>query len=373
MDPRLNALRQDIDDTDSELVRILAKRMDISRAIGQLKNELGQPLYVPEREAALIQARRDEAESVGIPGDLIEDVLRRTMRESYQRQKHQGFRRVGSGERPVVVIGGRGALGGLFVRWFELSSYGVHVIDLDNQHEIDAAVRDAALVLIAVPVTKTVGVIEQLPNLPDDCILADLTSVKREPLNAMLSKHSGPVLGLHPMFGPSVPTLAKQTILVAPGRDAQASQWLLDQFAIWGTQLHEISAEQHDQAMSMIQVMRHLSTFVYGYHLSKENADLEQLLRLSSPIYRLELMMVGRLFAQSGELYADIILSDQDKMKMVRRYLKRFDDIIQLLESEGREGFIREFEKVALWFGPHAEGFLRESINLLQHTSDSRS
>ncbi|RUO35279.1 bifunctional chorismate mutase/prephenate dehydrogenase [Aliidiomarina sanyensis] len=373
MDPRLAALRDAIDAADAELVRILAKRLEISREIGQLKHELGQPLYVPSREAELIAGRRADAEHAGLPGDLIEDILRRTMRESYQRQKHQGFRRVNPDQRPIVVVGGKGALGQLFVKWFELSGYAVHVIDKDNQNELPTAVSDALLVLIAVPVAQTEDVIANLPELPSDCVLADVTSIKQKPLQAMLARHSGPVIGLHPMFGPSVPTLAKQTILVTPGRDHAASDWLIQQFAIWGVQVHSLTAEQHDKAMSMIQVMRHLSSFVYGYHLSKENPDLEQLVQLSSPIYRLELMMVGRLFAQSGELYADIIQSDQDKLSMVRRYLKRFDDVLKLLETEGREGFVREFEKVALWFGPYAEGFLRESINLLQHTSDSRS
>ncbi|MGT9288017.1 carboxy-S-adenosyl-L-methionine synthase CmoA, partial [Escherichia coli] len=40
------------------------------------------------------------------------------------------------------------------------------------------------------------------------------------------------------------------------------------------------------------------ATFAYGLHLAEENVQLEQLLALSSPIYRLELAMVGRLFAQ---------------------------------------------------------------------------
>lgn len=370
MDERLKALRDQIDATDSELVQVLAKRMALSRQIGDVKQELGQPLYVPAREAALISARRAEAEEAGLSGDLVEDVLRRTMRESYLRQRNQGFQRTGVADRPVVVIGGQGQLGSLFARWFELSQYRVIIIDRDNLEELSAAVRDAALVLVSVPVALTVDVIETLPNLPDDCILADLTSVKSAPLAAMMARHSGPVLGLHPMFGPGIPTFAKQTILVTPGRDAQASQWLLRQFEIWGVRLHELSAERHDRAMSVIQVMRHLSTFVYGYHLVHEDVELDELVALSSPIYRLELMMVGRLFAQSPELYADIILSDRDQHRMIRRYLQRFQDLLTLIETEGREAFIREFSDVAQWFGPYARQFLQESAQLLQHADD---
>ena len=50
--------------------------------------------------------------------------------------------------------------------------------------------------------------------------------------------------------------------------------------------------------MRYIQALRHFTTFAYGRYLAKENVDLAQLLSLSSPIYRLELVMIGRLFAR---------------------------------------------------------------------------
>lgn len=64
-----------------------------------------------------------------------------------------------------------------------------------------------------------------------------------------------------------------------------------------GARLHRISAVEHDQNMAFIRALRHFATFAYGLHLAEENVQLEQLLALSSPIYRLELAMVGRLFA----------------------------------------------------------------------------
>lgn len=51
--------------------------------------------------------------------------------------------------------------------------------------------------------------------------------------------------------------------------------------------------------MAFIRALRHFATFAYGLHLAEENVQLEQLLALSSPIYRLELAMVGRLFART--------------------------------------------------------------------------
>ncbi|VEI46683.1 bifunctional chorismate mutase/prephenate dehydrogenase [Actinobacillus equuli] len=40
----------------------------------------------------MIAARREEAEKQGVPADLIEDVLRRVMRESYANENKHGFK-----------------------------------------------------------------------------------------------------------------------------------------------------------------------------------------------------------------------------------------------------------------------------------------
>ena len=368
----LAKLRAQIDDVDNELVSLLARRMQLTTAVGDIKSQLGQPLYVPSRERDLIYARRQQAESEGVAPDLVEDVLRRVMRESYQSQKGRGFKKARHDDRPVVVIGGHGQLGGLFVQWFRLSGYQVRVIDQHNQDELNDAVTNAALVLISVPIAVTSEVIKGLPSLPDDCVLADLTSVKTAPLQAMLGQHSGPVLGLHPMFGPGVSTMAKQLVVATVGRDEAASSWLHSQLQTWGLHIQWLDAAEHDQAMSLIQVMRHITTFAYGVHLMEEEANLEQLQRLSSPIYRLELMMVGRLFAQSPSLYADIILAEPENFAMIRRYLARFSELLETLEKQGKDGFIDTFDKVASWFGDDAEGFLRESSALLQQADDAR-
>lgn len=142
--------------------------------------------------------------------------------------------------------------------------------------------------------------------------LVDLASVKAEPLQAMLAAHKGPVLGLHPMFGPDSGSPAKQVVVYCDGRQPEAYQWFLEQIQVWGARLHRISAVEHDQNMAFIQALRHFATFAYGLHLAEENVRLEQLLALSSPIYRLELAMVGRLFARDPQLYADIIMSSEN-------------------------------------------------------------
>lgn len=368
----LTALRDQIDEVDKALLDLLARRLELVAEVGEVKSRYGLPIYVPERESAMLASRRKEAQTLGVPPDLIEDVLRRIMRESYSSENDKGFKTLCPTLRPVVIVGGGGQMGRLFEKMLTLSGYQVRIFEKEDWACAAEIMSDAGMVIVSVPIHLTEQVIAQLPALPEDCILVDLASVKNGPLQAMLAAHGGPVLGLHPMFGPDSGSLAKQVVVYCDGREPEAYQWFLEQIQVWGARLHRSSAAEHDQNMAFIQALRHFATFAYGLHLSEENVQLEQLLALSSPIYRLELAMVGRLFAQDPQLYADIIMSSESNLALIKRYYKRFGEAISLLEHGDKQAFIDSFRKVEHWFGDYAQHFQNESRTLLRQANDSR-
>ncbi|REL30357.1 bifunctional chorismate mutase/prephenate dehydrogenase [Thalassotalea euphylliae] len=362
--------RAEIDQLDSELVQLLAKRRQVTSRVGALKSEVGMPIYAPDREASLIEQRRKQASEQGVNPDLVQDILRRIMQDSYSSQDESGYRCVNPDCGEVVVIGGQGQLGRIFVDLFTRSGYTVHIIEKDDWDHSEAILAKASLVIVAVPIRFTAMIIKKLENLPSSCILADVTSVKEFPLYEMLNVHQGPVLGLHPMFGPDVGSLIKQTIISCEGRGSEHYQWVLEQFKVWGATIYPVSANEHDRAMAMVQVMRHFSTIAYGYHLMTEGADLQQLVDMSSPIYRLELIMVGRLFAQNPELYSDIIFSNSDNIAMMKRFAYRFLELLEDVEMGDKEAFVTMFDQVSAWFGDYANIFLAESKGMLAKANE---
>ncbi|NOI31005.1 bifunctional chorismate mutase/prephenate dehydrogenase [Vibrio coralliilyticus] len=367
----LNELRDQIDAVDKQILDLLAQRLSLVEKVGEVKSEHGLPIYAPDREAAMLASRREEAEKKGVPPQLIEDILRRTMRESYASEKDSGFKCLNPELRSVVIVGGNGQLGGLFGRMFKLSGYDVKVLGSKDWDKADEMLVDAGLVVVTVPIHLTQGVIEKLGKLPKDCILCDLTSIKSKPLQGMLNVHQGPVVGLHPMFGPDVPSLAKQVIVYCDGRGEEHYQWLLKQFSIWGASLCQIDAPEHDHGMTLIQALRHFTSFAYGLHLSRENPNIDKLLKLSSPIYRLELAMVGRLFGQDPNLYGDIILSSDENIEMIKRFHQCFGEALKVLDGKDKQAFVTSFNKVSEWFGDYSQQFMHESQNLLKQANDS--
>ena len=369
----LNPLREKIDQVDRELIALLSERLKLVAEVGKVKSEHGIPVYAPEREKAMIEARRTEAEMQGVPADLIEDVLRRVMRESYANENKHGFKQVNPNIQKIVIVGGLGKLGRLFDRFFSLSSYQVAVLDREDWDNAATILSGADLVIVCVPINITLETIERLqPFLTKEMILADLTSVKTQPLQKMLEVHQGAVVGLHPMFGPDTQSLAKQVVVCCHGRVAEQYEWLLEQIKIWGAKIEVIGATEHDHAMTYIQALRHFSTFMFGLHLSEQPIKLEQLLALSSPIYRLELAMIGRLFAQDGALYADIISDKPENLTTIQSLKATFEQSLKFFEEKDKAGFIQVFEKVHHWFGDYSEQFLKESQVLLQQANDYR-
>lgn len=373
MNLTLDQVRTQIDENDSELLKVLRRRLELVKQVGLIKSKEGTPVYVPERERSLIDKRRAQASELGLNPDLAEDVLRRVMRESYGAENDVGFKCLNESVKKIVIIGGRGGIGSIFTRLFRSSGYTVEVMghrDWDRAGEIFAG---AGLVVVCVPIDRTEEVIGKLQGLlSPECVLADFTSIKTNPVKSMMAVHHGPVMGLHPMFGPDISNMAKQVIISVEGRYPEKCGWVLDQMTLWGARIKKFSAAEHDDAMSYIQALRHFTTFSYGVFLAKENPDLDVLMELSSPIYRMELMMVGRLFAQDPVLYADIILSNKRNLDIIERYSSEISRAIELLKKGDREAFIEEFRMTKDFFGPLADYFMSESKSLIAKMHDAK-
>lgn len=365
-------LRAGIDECDAQLVALLAKRNGITEKIGAIKQQIGAPLHAPDREADLLAARRQEAVAQGVNPELVEDILRRMMREAYQNQ--QGSLACAALQlSPIVIVGGEGAMGQLFAQQFKRSGYEVRILDKAQQAQSEAILKGAKLVLVSVPINALEQVVAALPTLDDDCLLVDITSVKQKPLKALMAAHSGPVVGLHPMFGPDISHWVKQTVVVCEGRNHEVAQGLLAQLQVWGCQVVEMDAKKHDEAMQIIQVMRHLTTFVYGQFLAKQSHTLAELRSCSSPIYQLELMMVGRLFAQSPELYSDIMLAQFDDVEsLLANYQETFAETLEKLKAGDKASLIAAFADAKEYFSDATAHFLTQSRSLLNKANDAK-
>jgi chorismate mutase/prephenate dehydrogenase len=368
---KLEALRNKIDDIDRQIVSLLAKRQIEVEHVLALKKVHNLPVYHPAREENLISERRDQGSEAGLDPDYIEELYRLILRQSRAEQAARLAQKRVRDDTTILIVGGLGSMGQYFQRWFSDAGYKVRILDRDDWPDVEKLCAGIKLALISVPIETTSTVADKLgPHLPADCVLTDITSIKESPLKAMLEAHQGPVIGLHPLFGPATSTLDKQIIVVTPGRDQPACQWLIDQFSAWGSIILQVGAKEHDDIMAIVQTVRHFATFAFGQFLCRRSINLTRTLEFSSPIYRLELGMVGRLFAQDPTLYSEIIFASPERRTLLKDYLSSMVDNLPMIENGDKEMFCIEFKKIANWFGPFSEQAMRESTYLIDKLID---
>ena len=365
--PALESLREQIDHLDQQLVDLLAQRGRVVQQVTEIKKRHDLPTFHPAREENLISARRAQATQAGLDPDYVEDLFRTMLRHSRVGQLSTLSRRSVRPGAKVLIVGGLGNMGRFFSTWLRQSDYEVRILDRDDWPQVRSLATSVDLCLLAVPIETTPSVALQIgPHLSSACVLADITSLKRKPLEAMLRGHAGPVVGLHPLFGPATVTMDKQIVVFSPGRAMDKCQWFLDQLTLWGNVLVETPPAEHDEIMGIVQALRHFATFSFGQFLRSRGVPILRTLELSSPIYRLELAMVGRLFAQDPQLYAEIVFATPERQALLKDYIQSLQQTLALVERGDKAEFVARFRQIAEWFGPFSEQAMRESTFLVE-------
>ncbi|MGB0347731.1 MAG: bifunctional chorismate mutase/prephenate dehydrogenase [Balneolaceae bacterium] len=363
--------RKRIDEIDEQILDLLAERADIVKDVIKTKVENQLPVFVPVREQEKSEAFKALAAKRGIKPEWAEDFLRLIMSSSRDSQSQSKFPIATEEPKHILYIGGEGGMGKLYKRITEQTGHHSYSIDKGNWFELEDMTDKLDLVIVTVPINVTESVIERLKGrLSDETILADFTSNKTKPINAMLEAHSGPVIGLHPMHGPDVANLSKQLMVVCPGRDPDKADWFVKQCELWGMRIINADQQKHDHVMHLVQGLRHFVALLHGSFMKQYDLKPSDMVEYSSPIYRAELMMTGRIFAQSAELYADIVFANEERRELLTNFFEHHQKLAELVKENDREGFIKEFEGVTDFFGRFATQALEESGYLINRLAD---
>lgn len=84
---KLEQYREEIDSIDTQLVELLAKRMDVVENIGSYKQKKNVTIFQLCRWERIIKTRKELAEKLGLSGDFIVKLLQLVHKESILRQE----------------------------------------------------------------------------------------------------------------------------------------------------------------------------------------------------------------------------------------------------------------------------------------------
>jgi len=267
----------------------------------------------------------------------------------------------------VGIIGGTGRMGRLFVPVFERAGYEVLV----SGRSTELTARDIAercdIVIVSVPIHDTVRVIGEIaPLLRKDQLLCDFTSLKAQPVDAML-RSAADIIGLHPMFGPTVSSLKHQTIIACPARaDQERLDALLAIFRAEGAECTVTTPEQHDRMMAVVQGLTHFVTLCMADSVRRLGIDIATTQAFTSPVYQIELSLVGRLLSQDAGLYADILQQNPAVPIVLDACQASANELAAIVRTKDPALFREFFEKNSRHLGPYCDEGQKTTDTLIE-------
>ncbi len=347
----LEQLRTELDDLQRTLLATAARRLEVVERIGQIKAGSQRPLFDRTREREVYARARLVAREVGLDPDLARALMQTLVDAAHDAQDAVG-RETGtaSESRRFLVVGGGGRMGRTLGSWLRARGHVVAIKERDDGQDLTGLLAASEIVLITVPMGAAVEVAARVaPQLRPDQLLCDINSLKRDVCAAMVVC-PGEVVGLHPMFGPTVATLRRQKVVWCPVRPGPLATWWKEELGRMGAELVETDPDTHDRMMAVVQVLSHFSTLTMGDALRRTGVDLARSLAFTSPIYRLELAFVGRLFTQDPDLYAEIEMSNPHGPDVRRCFQEAAASMADTIESGDRAAFREAFGEARAWF-----------------------
>ena len=82
----LASLRKKIDEVDNDLIELLARRMRISRKMGEYKKEKGMTIVQPKRYTEILDKRGAQGSLLGIAPECVKNIFEHIHEESVRQQ-----------------------------------------------------------------------------------------------------------------------------------------------------------------------------------------------------------------------------------------------------------------------------------------------
>ena len=316
MSEDLDQLRGELRDLDQQLLELMAKRQRLSRDIGAVKRAAGRSTRDFRQEREVISRARERAESIGLKGDIAEELMLLLIRSSLtvQEQAHVAAAGTGSGKR-VLVIGGAGKMGRWLVRFLGSQGYTVEVADpggsvaghesVADYHELEL---DHELIIVAAPLAESNKVLLDLASSKPSGLVFDVGSLKsplRTGLRA-LADAGVRVASVHPMFGPDTELLSGRHVIFVDVGNAEAISEAKELFASTMAIQVDMDLENHDRLIAYVLGLSHALNIAFFTALAESGEAAPKLAQMSSTTFDSQLAIASSVASENPGLYFEI-------------------------------------------------------------------
>jgi prephenate dehydrogenase len=229
----------------------------------------------------------------------------------------------------------------------------LRVID-DATDDIAAAVRDADIVLLAVPVRQNDRVLAQMAGaLAAQTLVTDAGSTKMDYVAAvrrLLPSHLSRVIPAHPIAGAELtgvnaasPGLFEDKHVVLtplPENQAAAVDRIESMWKACGARVSRMSPTHHDRVFSAVSHLPHMLAYALVYMIACR-PDAQELFKFAAGGFR----DFSRIASSSPETWGDIAMANRDALLAdIAGYQKQLAHLADLIRSEDAEQLGKIFE-----------------------------
>jgi prephenate dehydrogenase len=277
----------------------------------------------------------------------------------------------------IAIIGGSGGMGSLFQKHFTSAGVEVLVGSRKIPGSYEHAVRNSDVVIISVPISAIPETLKSIkPFLAKDHLVVDFSSVQSVH-HKVLGKLPCACVSVHPLFGPKVDNLQGQTFVFSKQNNIKHKKisLLKEVFVSMGGMVIDMDPKAHDSAMALIQALVHAvhitSASVTAKFKSAKNGKALQLDTVSTPVSRLQEAVTGRIFNQPAELYANILMTNPEALRVIDAEIAALSGLRKMVANKDNKKFEKEFNKTKESIGEsklkvameHSNRMLKEITN----------
>jgi len=266
----------------------------------------------------------------------------------------------------IGIIGGKGVMGQWLLDFFKDCGYSVKISDINTDLTNADLANQCKIIILSTPIDQAIQISKQLgKNLRQDQVLMDICSQKEDILNAMLESSACEVVGIHPMFGPTIDTLKNQNIVLCVGRGDQGYVWIKDLFVNNGAHVKTLNAIDHDKNMAIVQSLTHLLSICFANTLKKMKIHPKDIFETSTPVFKINSDLTGRLFAQDPDLYATLIGSNKHAKQCINTFLESFNETQEKLMGDSHANASQYISEIGNFLGSYKDEAMERSSKFL--------
>jgi len=354
----IEKLRKEVRKVDQEIIKLIGKRLSITKKIGGKKKKKGIPLKDWKVEKEVIRNAVDVASEEGLSDKLIKTIMRNIITESKRQQEILHYSSYSGDKEDILIIGGLGEMGLWFANFFANQGHNVFIHDVKGKSkhfksftDLEKAVKEASCILLAIPFEIMPETIAKIIELEFKGMVFDIASLKdysKDSIEKAL-KSGISYTSIHPMFGPKVNTLSDRVICICDCKDKSANEKVKTFFKDTSATLVEIPLEEHDKIISYVLALSHVINIIFMKTLMDGEYDYSDLKEIASTTFTSQMKTTKEVITENSDLYYAIQKFNPFKNDLYDRLEQAMKYVIESVLKGKKKDFIEIMKEGKQW------------------------